>query len=151
MASKDYSAYIDGEGTNLTNKKIVKIWRDLDSTFSKHPVTSDVNRIFDVEAIKRSVKHLILTDFGERPFQPWIGSNIRALLFENLDAIVIRDLKDAITVLLENFEPRVQLTNLDITGLEEDNNTLRVIINFTLVNFPSGEVYQLETFLHRIK
>jgi phage baseplate assembly protein W len=151
MASKDYSAYIDGEGTNLTNKKIVKIWRDLDSTFTKHPVTSDVNRIFDVEAIKRSVKHLILTDFGERPFQPWIGSNIRALLFENLDSIVIRNLKDTIEVLLKNFEPRVRLTNLDITGLEEDNNTLRVVINFTLVNFPSGEVYQLETFLHRIK
>ena len=151
MASKDYSAYIDAERTNLTNKKTVRIWRDLDNTFTKHPVTGDVSRVFDVESIKRSVKSLILTNFGERLFQPWIGSNIRALLFENLDAIVIRDLKDAITVLLKNFEPRVRLTNLEITGLELDNNTLRVVINFKIVNFPSGEVYQLETFLHRIK
>lgn len=149
--AKDYSAYIDAERTNLTNKKTVRIWRDLDNTFARHPVTGDVSRVFDVEAIKRSVKSLILTNFGERLFQPWIGSNIRALLFENLDPIVIRNLKDTIEVLLKNFEPRVELTNLDITGLEEDNNTLRVIINFTLVNFPSGEVYQLETFLHRIK
>ena len=150
MATKDYSAYIDAEGTNLS-KKVIKVWRDLDSNFDAHPVTKDVNRIYDVEAIKRSVKNLILTNFGERPFQPWIGSNIRALLFENLDAITIRNLKDTIEVLLQNFEPRVELTGLDITGLEEDNNTLRVIINFKLVNFPSGEVYRLETFLHRIK
>ena len=150
MATKDYSAYIDAEGTNLSTRTI-KVWKDLDSNFAVHPVTKDVNRIFDAEAIKRSVKNLILTNFGERPFQPWIGSNVKALLFENLDSITIRDLKDTIEVLLKNFEPRVELTDLDITGLEKDDNTLRVIINFTLVNFPSGEVYRLETFLHRIK
>ena len=150
MAEKTYTAYTDAEGTNLSTD-VVRVWKDLDSTFAKHPVTSDINRVFDVEAVKRSVKHLILTDFGERLFQPWLGSGIRALLFENLDSIVIRNLKDAIETLLENFEPRVLLTAVDITGLNDDNNTLRVITHFRMVNFPTGQVFRLETFLNRIK
>jgi hypothetical protein len=142
------SAHIDSQGTNISSKTI-KVWKDIDMKFTNHPLTNDVNRTFDVESVKRSVKNLILTDYGERPFQPWIGSNIKALLFEQMDPFTISVLKDQIKILLENFEPRVILYNLEINDL--DSNELRVTIYFTLVNSISGEVFSIDTFLERIK
>jgi phage baseplate assembly protein W len=117
--------------------------------FSSHPITGDINRVYDVESIKRSVKNLILTNYGERPFQPWIGSNIRGLLFEQMDPLTVSALKTQIEILLDNFEPRVVLTSLEINDL--DSNSLRVTIYFTIVNSISGEVHSLDTFLDRIK
>ncbi len=142
------SAHIDAQGTNISSKT-VKVWKDIDMKFTNHPLTNDVNRTFDVESVKRSVKNLILTDYGERPFQPWIGSNIKALLFEQMDPFTISVLKDQIKILLENFEPRVIFYNLEINDL--DSNELRVTIYFTLVNSISGEVFSIDTFLERIK
>jgi len=142
------SAHIDAQGTNISDKT-VRIWKDLNLNFTKHPLTDDVSRVYDVESVKRSVKNLIMTDYGERPFQPWIGSNINALLFEQMDPLTISTLKTQIETLLENFEPRVILKSLEINDLE--SNSLRVTIYFTLVNSISGEVHSLDTFLDRIK
>ena len=142
------SAHIDAQGSNISDKT-VRVWKDLNLNFTKHPLTDDVTRVYDVESVKRSVKNLIMTDYGERPFQPWIGSNINALLFEQMDPLTISTLKTQIETLLENFEPRVILKSLEINDLE--SNSLRVTIYFTLVNSISGEVYSLDTFLDRIK
>jgi hypothetical protein len=143
------SAHIDAQGTNISSKTN-KIWKDINLKFDMHPETEDLSRVFDVESIKRSVKNLILTDYGERPFQPWIGSNIRGLLFEQMDNLSISGLRSQIMMLLENFEPRVILRSLEINEMD-DNNRLRVTIYFTLINSPSGEIYTLDTFLDRIK
>jgi hypothetical protein len=142
------SAHIDAQGTNISDKTI-RIWKDLNMGFSSHPITGDINRVYDVESIKRSVKNLILTNYGERPFQPWIGSNIRGLLFEQMDPLTVSALKTQIEILLNNFEPRVVLTSLEINDL--DSNSLRVTIYFTIINSISGEVHSLDTFLDRIK
>jgi phage baseplate assembly protein W len=144
------SAHIDAQGTNISTKT-TKIWKDINLKFDKHPETNDLARVFDVESIKRSVKNLILTDYGERPFQPWIGSNIRGLLFEQMDNQTVSGLRSQIMMLLENFEPRVILTSLEINDIHDDNNRLRVTLYFTLINSPSGEIYTLDTFLDRIK
>ncbi len=143
------SAHIDAQGTNVSDKT-VKVWKDLNLNFTKHPLTNDVNRVYDVEAIKRSVKNLILTDYGERPFQPWIGSNIRALLFENVDALTVSALVTQIGLLLENFEPRVRLEFVDVDEMI-DSNAIHITIQFTLTNSSSGEVYTLDTFLDKLK
>ena len=143
------SAHIDAQGTNISSKTN-KIWKDINLKFDMHPETEDLSRVFDVESIKRSVKNLILTDYGERPFQPWIGSNIRGLLFEQMDNLSISGLRSQIMMLLENFEPRVILRSLEINEMD-DNNRLRVTLHFTLINSPSGEIYTLDTFLDRIK
>ena len=143
------SAHIDAQGTNVSDKT-VKIWKDLNLNFTKHPLTNDVNRVYDVEAIKRSVKNLILTDYGERPFQPWIGSNIRALLFENVDALTVSSLVTQIELLLENFEPGVVLEAVDVDEMI-DSNAIKITIQFTLTNSSSGEVYTLDTFLDKLK
>lgn len=142
------SAHIDAQGTNISDKT-VRVWKDLNLNFGIHPITDDINRVYDVDAVKRSVKHLVLTDFGERPFQPWLGSNIRALLFENLNPFTVSVLRTTIETLLENFEPRVILYDLEIN--DAISNTLRITIYFKLVNSFSGEVYSVDTFLDRIK
>ncbi len=142
------SAHTDAQGTNISSRS-TKIWKDLNLNFTKHPLTGDVNRVFDVESIKRSVRNLILANYGERPFQPWIGSNIRALLFEQMDPFTISALDTQIRTLLENFEPRVQLTDLNINA--SDDNSLRVTIHFSINNSVSDEIHTFETLLERIK
>ena len=142
--------YIDAQGTNISTKT-TKIWKDINLKFDNHPETHDLTRVFDVESIKRSVKNLILTDYGERPFQPWIGSNIRGLLFEQMDNQAISELRSQIMMLLENFEPRVVLTSLEIDDISDDDNRLKGTLYFALINSPSGEIYTLDTFLDRIK
>jgi phage baseplate assembly protein W len=140
------SAHIDAQGTNISDKT-VRIWKDLNMNFTKHPLTDDVNRVYDVESIKRSLKNLMLTNYGERPFQPLLGSNIQALLFEPMDPFTISMLRDQIEMLIENFEPRVQIINLEVNGM--DDNQLRVSLNFKIVNV--NIIHLFSTILRRIK
>ena len=77
---------------------------DLNLTFIPNPITGDINPVKDIEAIKNSVKNLIMTNFQERPFQPEIGSGIRALLFEPVDTITAHELEEAIKDAEETIE-----------------------------------------------
>jgi phage baseplate assembly protein W len=142
------SAHIDAQGTNISDKT-VRVWKDLNMNFTKHPLTDDVNRVYDVESIKRSLKNLMLTNYGERPFQPWLGSNIQALLFEQMDPLTISMLRDQIEMLIENFEPRVQIINLEVNGM--DDNQLRVSLNFKINNVNTNIIHLFSTILRRIK
>ena len=90
-------------------------YSDLDLDFFRHPTTSDVTRKTGVEAIKRSVRNLIFTNHYDRPFQSYIGSDIRALLFENADPFTAVRLKEAIEVCLNNFEPRISVQNVIVS------------------------------------
>ena len=90
-------------------------YSDLDLDFFRHPTTGDVTRKTGVEAIKRSVRNLIFTNFYDRPFQSYIGSDIRALLFENADPFTAVRLKEAIEVCLNNFEPRISVQNVIVS------------------------------------
>jgi phage baseplate assembly protein W len=105
---------------------------DLDLTFTPNPVTGDINAIKDIEAIKRSVKNLILTNFQERPFQPEIGSGVRGLLFELADPITMHDIKQAIARTIKNFEPRVNLIDVSVND-DFDNNSYNVDITFQII------------------
>ncbi len=105
---------------------------DLDLSFTPNPVTGDINPLRDIEAIKRSVKNLILTNFQERPFQPEIGSGVRGLLFELADPITIHDIETAISRTINNFEPRVNLLEVNVND-EVDNNSYSVSITFQVI------------------
>ena len=70
--------------TSVANN-VIRIYKDLDMTMAIHPIKKDLNRLIGEYAIINSVKNLLLTGHYERPFQPEIGSNVRRLLFENLD------------------------------------------------------------------
>lgn len=110
-----------------------RIFSDLDLNFTAHPVTKDIVRRFDENAVKSSLKNLILTANYERPFHSEIGSPIRALLFEPVSPLVVASMKKAIWDMVNNFEPRVVLLNVDVK-YTPDGNELRVTIEFTIVN-----------------
>lgn len=110
-----------------------RIFSDLDLNFTAHPVTGDISRRFDENAIKTSLKNLILTSNFERPFHSEIGSPIKRLLFEPATPMLPAMVKKAIVDLVNNFEPRVNLINVDV-GLSPDNNALYVTIEFAIVN-----------------
>jgi phage baseplate assembly protein W len=105
---------------------------DLDLLFKPNPMTGDINPIKDIEAIKNSVKNLIMTNFQERPFQPEIGSGVRGLLFELADPITMHDIEMAIGRTIENFEPRVVLQDVTIND-DLDNNAYNVSITFQII------------------
>jgi phage baseplate assembly protein W len=105
---------------------------DLNLTFIPNPITGDINPVKDIEAIKNSVKNLIMTNFQERPFQPEIGSGVRGLLFELADPITMHDIEMAITRTIENFEPRVIVQGIEITD-DVDNNAYEVSITFQII------------------
>ena len=110
-----------------------RTFSDLDLNFTAHPVTKDVVRKFDEEAIKAAVKNLVLTQNYERPFHSEIGSQIRGLLFEPATPMLNVMLKRAITDTIVNFEPRVRLNEVLVT-ISPDNNEVYASIYFTIIN-----------------
>jgi phage baseplate assembly protein W len=110
-----------------------RTFSDLDLNFTAHPVTKDIVRKYDEEAIKAAVKNLVLTQNYERPFHSEIGSQIRGLLFEPATPMLNIMLKRAITDTIINFEPRVKLDEVLVT-ISPDNNEVYVSIYFTIIN-----------------
>lgn len=106
---------------------------DLNLDFMAHPTTGDVMRLTGEEAIKRSIRNLILTNFYDRPFRSYIGSNASKLLFENANALTASFLKDAIREVIGNYEPRVSVRDVSIF-VDSDNNGYVATIVFSVVN-----------------
>jgi phage baseplate assembly protein W len=123
-------------------------YSDLDLDFRMHPTTKDILLKTGPEAIKRSVRNLILTNFYDRPFRPWIGSGAQKLLFENANPLTAKFLKDAIMEVIENFEPRVRMTNVEVV-FDYDNNGYSAKLFYIILN--SGEPIKTTIFLERIR
>ena len=116
-----------------TATKRQRTFSDLDLNFTAHPVTGDVARLYDENAIKRSVRNLLQTNNFERPFHSEIGSQIRALLFEPASPVLNTMLKRVITDTITTFEPRVVVNSVTVSS-NADNNSLNVTLIFTIVN-----------------
>jgi phage baseplate assembly protein W len=110
-----------------------RIFSDLDFNFTAHPVTKDVSRRYDENAVKTALKNLILTRNYERPFHSEIGSPIRSLMFEPATPMLGVMLRQAIFDVVNNFEPRVQLTEVDV-NVSDENNAIYITIEFKIVN-----------------
>lgn len=123
-------------------------YADLDLSFSPNPMTGDINPVKDIEAIKRSVQNLILTNYQERPFQPEIGSGVRGLLFELADPITTHSIEQAIRRTIKNFEPRVAVIGVQVFD-DVDNNTYNVTIAFQLI--ASEKVGNISIILERLR
>jgi len=123
-------------------------WSDLDLDFTAHPVTKDIVLKRDVEAIKRSVRNLVLTNPHERPFHPEIGSGITGVLFELVSPTTAVVLQSEIRQVITNFEPRVRLLDIKVSG-DIDNNGYYVTIHFQPINTPSPVTVEL--FLERLR
>jgi phage baseplate assembly protein W len=125
-----------------------RTFRDLDLNFTIHPIRKDINTHKNEYAIINSVKNLVLTNHYERPFQPEIGSNIRRLLFENVDAITAAQIEREITETVENFEPRVQVSKVTAAA-DPDNNGYKVTLEFFVIN--NANPITINFFLERIR
>lgn len=113
--------------------KNTRTFVDLDLNFTKHPVSEDVTKRLDVEAIKASIKNLVLTNHYEKHFHPEIGSGVKALLFEPASPMTTRLLERAIMQTINNFEPRAQLLGVQAKH-SPDNNSVYVTVTFAVVN-----------------
>ena len=110
-----------------------RLYSDLNLLFTKHPVTADVTKKNDEEAVKASLRNFISTKHYERPFHPEIGCQVYNLLFENFNPITAQVMKKTIYDAINKFEPRV--TVLDVKIREDvDKNDLSVDIIFRLNN-----------------
>ena len=141
--SLNYDASITNE------KRSVKLFKDLNLNFNKNIITSDIAKLTDVEAIKRSVRNLVQLNHYEKPFHPEIGSNVRATLFENMTPITAAVLTRQIEDVIRDYEPRVELSRVDsIPNI--DANRYDVRIEFFIINAPS-ELIALDTILERVR
>jgi len=112
---------------------VVRDFKDLDLNFNIHPIRKDISKSIGPMAVVNSIKNLILTNHYERPFQPDIGSNVRRLLFENLDNITASTIKDEIERTIVNYEPRGTVKTINVTA-DYDNNGFKVYLEFFIVN-----------------
>ena len=141
------SAYTDAQANNDITRN-VKQYRDLDLFFSRKS-NKDVNKVTDIEAVKRSVRNLILLNSYEKPFHPEIAGDVRALLFELMtpltSAVIARKIQDVI----ENFEPRARLTGVQAIP-DFDRNAYEVTVYFYVVNAPT-ELVEVTQLLERLR
>ena len=137
----------DASTTN-NSKRANRIFKDLDLDFGRNRVTNDVNRLTDVEAVKRSVRNLINTNHYERPFHPEIGSDVRAMLFEPMTPLTALNLQRKVAEVLHNFEPRIDLQQV-LANPDLDRNSYTLKIMFYVVG--SNQPVEVETFLERLR
>ena len=140
------SGYTDASRTNASARS-TRLYRDIALSFEKNAATNDVIVKKDVDAVKQSVKNLILTNHYERPFQPEIGSGVSQLLFEPLDPITANSLSRVVGEVIANFEPRAQVVSVDARPNPE-TNSYEITIDFRVINVP-GELVSLTTMLER--
>ena len=137
------------DASRQNEKRSSRVYKDLNLNFSTNPVTQDVTNVTDVNAVKRSVRNLLLTNHYDRPFHPEIGSNIQALLFENFGPITGNQLTRTIEEMIANFEPRARVESVECYPVP-DTNTYDVRIYFYVENLPA-ELIEFQTLLEAMR
>ena len=112
---------------------IEEFYSDFQTNFTIHPIKKDLTRLVNEDAVKRSIKNIILTNHYERPFRPKFGSNLRKYLFENITPITLQAMKNDIVTAINNYEPRANIIDV-IVSAGSDNNQVDVAIAFTTIN-----------------
>mgnify|MGYP000405493708 FL=1 len=141
------ATYDAGSVTNRS-KRSSRVYKDLNLDFQQNTATKDIQKMLDVESVKRSVRNLINLNYYEKPFHPEIGSNLRGLLFENITPQISHYIGKQIEMLIKNYEPRCRL--VDVSNRPNlDKNGYSVSISFYVVNTPNPVV--VETFLERLR
>jgi phage baseplate assembly protein W len=127
---------------------IVREYKDLDLNFTIHPVKKDINKLTAERAVVNSIKNLVSTNHYEKPFNPSFGSNLRRLLFENIDKFTASLIEREITEVIRNYEPRATVNNV-IVSPRVDENGFNVQLEFFVVNIT--DPLTISFFLERIR
>tara|TARA_B000000532_G_C18588299_1_gene285945 strand:- start:107 stop:529 length:423 start_codon:yes stop_codon:yes gene_type:complete len=140
MATRDYTK----SGASIVSNK--ESFSDLDLTFTAHPVTGDIVTKKDANAIRQSIKNILLTNHYERPFKPNFGADLRGMIFEANDPIIGQRIKERIVEEIKILEPRVGRANIDVI---QNDNTVNVNVAYTISG--SSSVQEVEFTLSRVR
>lgn len=124
------------------------LYADFKKNLAISPISKDLALIKDDEAVKQSIKNLVLTDPGERLMQPFIGGGIRALLFENITPAVLNLIENLVKSTISTYEPRADIINVTASS-KYDDNTVNVVVNFYIRN--TNEPIKLDLILTRVR
>ena len=120
---------------------------DIDLTFAKKPA-GDIYKKRDAAAVKQSIKNLLLTDYYEKPFQPFFGANLRAMLFELADEDTEEEVEENIRSAINKYEPRAEILTITVNVLP-DQNDMRVSVYFKIIS--TQETVTFTTNLSRLR
>ena len=126
-----------------------RVYVDIDQSFEPHPNSGDVTRKIDLNAVKQSVRNILLTNKGEKPFNPNFGCNLRGYLFELFTPSLAAALREAIRYNLTNYEPRIEIQNISVVD-NSDNNALQVTVDYSIVS-PGANTDTVTVLLERLR
>ena len=115
------------------DRSLSRAFRDFSIGFKPNPNTEDFSMVKNENAIKQSIRNLVSTGYTERPFQPKKGSRLREMLFEPFDVFVAEEIKEEIKNVVTRFEPRVGLNEVRLFPDQQDENTLHIEIDYTII------------------
>jgi phage baseplate assembly protein W len=128
--------------------KKITLYQDFKKTLEKSPVSADLTVLKDEDAVKESIKNLILTNRGERLMQPDLGGNISGMLFENITPATLVLIQNNIRTTIDLYEPRAELIDV-IASSNIDDNVVKVEIAFYITNVQ--QPISLDVFLERTR
>jgi len=135
--------------SQYTSSRNTRRYIDLDLFFQRKIPSGDVNTVTDIQAVKRSIRNLVLLNPYEKPFHPEISSGVRGMLFELMSPFVAAQLTKKVEDVINNFEPRARLVSVRSMP-DYDRNAYEVSVEFYVVNTPT-ELVDLTVMLERIR
>ena len=142
------AAFTDAQANNDSDRNAQE-YIDLDLFFNKKTTSKDISKVTNIQAVKRSVRNLILTNHYEKPFHPEIGSGVRGMLFELMTPLTAQILAKKVEDVIINFEPRARLISVQAIP-DLDRNAYEITIKFYVANAPT-ELVDLTVFLERLR
>ena len=141
------AGFYDAQNKNDITRN-VRRYTDLDLFFGRK-TNSDVNKVTDVQAVKRSIRNLVLLNAYEKPFHPEIAGGVREMLFELMSPMTAQIIARKVELVIRNFEPRARLVG--VRALPDlDRNAYEITVEFYVVNAPT-ELVDLTVFLERLR
>ena len=119
-------------------ERLSRGFKDLSASFQTSPLSNDLIALKNESAIARSVRNLVLTIQGERPFQPVLGTEVSKLLFENMDKLTASAIRSEIRTTIENYEPRVEINEITVEP-DFEGNAMNVTIQYFIIGIDVPE------------
>ena len=119
-------------------QRLSKGFKDLSASFQTNPLSNDLIALKNESAIARSVRNLVLTAQGERPFQPVLGTGVSRLLFENMDKLTASAIRSELRTTIENYEPRVEINEI-IVEPNPEGNAMDVTLQYFIIGIDVPE------------
>mgnify|MGYP003651465618 FL=1 len=142
------SAYKDAQANNDITRN-VRQYTDLDLFFGRKSSDSDISKVTNIQAVKRSIRNLVLLNAYEKPFHPEISGGVREMLFELMTPITAQIIAKQVENVINNFEPRAKLVGVRVQP-DLDRNLYALTIEFYVVNAPT-ELVDMSVMLERLR